>query len=66
MSFAQAERLPSDGGINVQRVGTHVMVSVDGGGSVLMSQYNAARVLAGLSVLLGAPLAKATQKAIRL
>jgi hypothetical protein len=65
----QADRKPEDGPISVTREGEKIRVVVETGEvsqSILMSEYNAARVFGALSVTLEVPLSKAVAKAIKL
>lgn len=64
-------RQPLDGPIEVRRMGdNHEEICIrvtnnDQARGVVMSEYNAWRVLGALSLLLGLPLSKAAQKAIK-
>jgi hypothetical protein len=60
------ERLPDDPGICVREEGPdHVEVTV-GDDWVIMSRYNARRVLGALSIILELPLTKAAAKSIKM
>jgi hypothetical protein len=60
--FKQAERLSSDGAVRVSRSGErHLAIEVTNDGnteSVLLSDFNASRVMAMLSLMLGVKLVK--------
>lgn len=64
------ERDPDDGPVSISRPSKGlVQISCSMGGevsSVVMSEHNAWRILAMLSVLLELPLSKAAQRAIKL
>lgn len=64
------ERLPEDGAVTISRLGEQfVEVTVVTSGAperIAMSRYNAWRVLGMLSVMLGIPLTKAANNAIKL
>lgn len=66
------QRQPLDGPISVTRMGDNheeICISVtnnDQARGVVMSEYNAWRVLGALSVILGVPLSKTASKAIKL
>lgn len=73
MAFKQAERLPTDGRVEVSLPPAHpglIRVSVDDaddtGGSFLISEYNASRVLCGLALLLGIRINAQDAKGIKL
>ncbi len=57
MSFKQADRHPDDGPISVNKLeGGRISVTVSNGsemGQLIMSEYNASRVVGALSLLLG-------------
>lgn len=66
--FKQADRAPEDGPMSVTREGKKIRIAVTTGGteeSILVTEYNAARVLGALSLLLEAPLSKQVAKAIK-
>ncbi len=68
----QSPRQPGDGGVEVRRVGDtaeQIAIYVTTRGeteSMTISEYNAARVLAMLSVILEIPLSAASAKAVKL
>lgn len=68
--FKQAERLPADGPINVGITdGDRIMIAVTNGeqhSMIVMSEYNASRVMAALSMILGVRINAVDAKAIRL
>lgn len=77
--FVQAERRPTDGAIHITRVDHHqgsgedsILIGHEGtplacnGESITLSEYNAARVLAGLAVILGVRLNREDAKRIKL
>jgi hypothetical protein len=62
-----AERQPDDGPWCVTRVAEgRVRIEVDGYTYASISDFNARRILAGLSMVLGLPLSKAAQREIKL
>lgn len=70
MSFEQQPRASTDGPISVNAIGDdRISISVTHDGreqSIEMSRYNAARVFAGMALILGIPLSKQVGKAISL
>lgn len=69
------ERLPNDGAIELNRLdgmcGVHIHILVEDEkennlGDILLSEFNACRLLGMLSVMLDLPLTKQAQKMIRL
>lgn len=68
--FKQAARLPSDGAAGVQRVSdSHLAINVTNDGkpeSLMLSEFNASRVLAMLALMLGVKIDKAHAKGIKL
>jgi hypothetical protein len=63
------EREASDGQIAVTRDGARIEVTVVNAGKQEMidcSEYNAWRILGALSIILGVPLSKAAQRAVKL
>ncbi len=68
MAFKQAERTTEDGPMSVTREGKKIRIAAETGGateSMLVTEYNAARVLGALSLILEAPLSKSVAKAIK-
>ena len=66
--FKQAERTAEDGPMSVTREGKKIRIAVATGGvseSILVTEYNAARVLGALALILEAPLSKSVAKAIK-
>lgn len=68
--FKQAERLSADGAVNVSVTGSQyysITVTNDGKDeSLLVSEFNASRLLAMLSFMLGVKIAPADAKRMRL
>lgn len=68
--FKQADRLPADGAVRVAVCGEqHLTIEVTNDGrveSIMVSEFNASRVLAMLSLLLGVRLDKTDAKGIKL
>lgn len=66
MNERKVERLPDDGPMSVSRVGEdRIRIEVDGQAYASISEFNARRILASLSIVLGLPLTKAAQKEIK-
>jgi hypothetical protein len=69
MAFKMAERTPADGPVSVTREGDRIRVTAATDGnreSILMTEYNAARILGLLSLILEAPLSKSVATVIKL
>lgn len=70
MDFVQAPRRPEDGAISVSRVEPGMLrlsVVTDGQEeTITLSEYNAARIFAGIALMLHIPLGRAVGKAIKL
>lgn len=70
MSFKQAERLLGDGAVAVGRNAPgHMTIDVTTGTTtqtITCSEFNAARLVGMLSLMLGIPMTKAVGKAIKL
>lgn len=65
-NFVQSERKPGDGRISVEReVGDQILISHDVD-SLVVSEYNASRILAALALILGVRLNREDEKALRL
>jgi len=64
--FVQAERQPGDGAIEVYRHNADTILVAHGGEVLLVSEYNAARILAALALVLGVRLNREDAKAIKL
>ncbi len=70
MSFKQALRRPEDGQIGVKRPDDDfILISATTAGreeAILVSEYNASRILVALAVVLGIDITKTAAKTIRL
>lgn len=70
MSFKQADRLPDDGAMGVQRLDNgNLLLSVETAGkeqSMEVSDYNAARLFGSIAFFLGLPLPSKISKEIKM
>lgn len=67
MSYKQPPRTPIDGPISVGRSGPDINIHATHSGieqSIVVTEYNAARIFASLSLILGIPLPSSVGKAI--